>query len=78
MIFSEINGRAQVDLIDIIQSQVDWAEYRFIMFYQDHVTKLIQITALKTKRAEEVAKHNIMDIFCIFGGLVLQMCDSDI
>jgi len=39
MIFSEMNSRAQVDLIDM-QSQVD-GEYRFIMVYQDHVIKFV-------------------------------------
>jgi len=70
MIFSEMNSRAQVDLIDM-QSQAD-GEYRFIMVYLDHVTKFVQIRASKTKRAEEVAKH-IIDIFCIFSApMILQ------
>lgn len=73
MIFSEMNSRAQVDLIDM-QSQAD-GEYRFIMVYQDHVTKFVQIRALKTKRAEEVAKHTI-DIFCIFGAPMILQSDN--
>lgn len=73
MIFSEMNSRAQVDLIDM-QSQAD-GEYRFIMVYQDHVTKFVQIRALKTKRAEEVAKH-IIDIFCIFGAPIILQSDN--
>jgi len=59
-----MNSRCQVDLIDI-QSQAD-GEFRFIMIYQDHLTKFIQLRALKSKTAEEVA-NNILDIFCIFG-----------
>lgn len=73
MIFSEMNSRTQVDLIDM-QSQAD-GEYRFIMVYQDHVTKFVQIKALKTKRAEEVAKH-IIDIFCIFGAPMILQSDN--
>lgn len=34
-------------------------EYRFIMVYKDHLTKFVQIRALKTKRDEKVAKHII-------------------
>jgi len=57
-----------------MQSQAD-GEYRFIMVYQDHVTKFVQIRALKTKRAEEVAKH--IDIFCIFGApIILQSANG--
>jgi len=57
-----------------MQSQAD-GEYRFIMVYQDHVTKFVQIRALKTKRAEEVAKH-IIDIFCIFGAPIILQSDN--
>lgn len=74
MIFSEMNSRTQVDLIDM-QSQAD-GEYRFIMVYQDHVTKFVQIRALKTKRAEEVTKHNIIYIFCIFGAPMILQSDN--
>jgi len=46
------------------------------MVYQDHVTKFVQIRALKTKRVEEVAKH-IIDIFCIFGApIILQSANG--
>lgn len=64
MVFSEMNSRCQVDLIDM-QSQGD-GEFQFIILYQDHLTKFVQLRPLKTKRAEEVAKH-LIDIFCIFG-----------
>jgi transposase InsO family protein len=39
--------------------------YRFILNYQDHLTKFTILKPLKTKTAEEVA-YNVMDIFCIF------------
>ncbi|GBM66482.1 hypothetical protein AVEN_129268-1 [Araneus ventricosus] len=45
-----------VDLIDL-QSQPD-GEYKFIIVYQDHLTKFV---ILMSKRAEEVA-FNLMDI----------------
>lgn len=52
-------------------------EYRFIMVYQDHVTKFVQIKALKTKRIKEVVKH-IIDIFCIIGVPMLLQYDIGI
>jgi len=68
IIHSEMNSRCQVDLIDM-QSQAD-GEFRFIMVYQDHLTKCVQLRAFKSKPAEEVAT-NILDIFCIFGAPVI-------
>ena len=61
---SAMNSRCQVDLIDM-QSQPD-GDYKWIMVYQDHLTKFIVIQAQKTKRAEEVA-CNVVDIFCLLG-----------
>jgi len=40
------------------------------MVYQGHLTKFVQLRALKSKTAEEVAT-NILDIFCIFGAPVI-------
>lgn len=57
-----------------MQSQAD-GEYRFIMVYQDHVTKFVQIRTLKTKRAEEVAIP-IIDIFCIFCAPMILQSDN--
>ncbi|GFO32290.1 integrase core domain protein [Plakobranchus ocellatus] len=48
--YSELS---QVDLIDF-QSHPD-GEYKFIMAYQDHLTKFVFLRALKTKLAEEEA-----------------------
>lgn len=73
LVFSEINSRCQVDIIDM-QSQCD-GEFRFIMVYQDNLTKFVQLRPLKTKDAEEVAKH-LMDIFCIFGAPMILQSDS--
>ncbi|CAK9816188.1 KRAB-A domain-containing protein 2 [Anthophora plagiata] len=64
MVSSELNSRCQVDLIDL-QSNRN-GEYKFIMVYQDHLTKFVQLRPLKTKRAEEVA-HHVLSIFLTFG-----------
>ena len=48
-----------------MQSEPD-GDYRFIMNYQDHLTKFTILRPFKSKNAEEVA-YQLMDIFCIFG-----------
>lgn len=64
IIHTEMNSRCQVDLIDM-QANPD-NNYKFIMVYQDHLTKFVILRPLKFKRAEEVA-YNLLDIFTLFG-----------
>lgn len=52
---NEFNSRCQVDLIDM-QTQAD-NDSKFIMVYQDHLTKFVILRPLKTKRAEEVTYY---------------------
>jgi hypothetical protein len=59
-----MTSRCQVDLTDM-QSQADH-EFKFIMVYQDHLTKSVLLRALQSKRAEEFAYH-LTDIFLTFG-----------
>ncbi|XP_053309752.1 KRAB-A domain-containing protein 2-like [Spea bombifrons] len=73
MVSSELNSRCQVDLIDL-QSNSD-GEYKFIMVYQDHLTKFVQLRPLKTKRAEEVA-HHVLSIFLTFGAPAILQSDN--
>ncbi|KAM4707160.1 baculoviral IAP repeat-containing protein 1-like [Discoglossus pictus] len=73
MVSSELNSRCQVDLIDL-QSYRD-GEYQFIMVYQDHLTKFVQLRPLKTKRAEEVAYH-VLSIFLTFGAPAILQSDN--
>lgn len=73
MISTGFNKRGQIDLIDM-QTEPD-GPYKFIMNYQDHLTKFVFLRALKTKRAEEVA-YNLMDIFCITGAPCLLHSDN--
>ena len=54
------NSRFQVDLIDM-QSEPG-GYYRFVMNYQDHLTKFAILHPLKSKVAEELACQ-LMDIF---------------
>ncbi|XP_023288360.1 KRAB-A domain-containing protein 2 [Orussus abietinus] len=73
MVSSELNSRCQVDLIDL-QSNRD-GEYKFIMVYQDHLTKFVQLRPLKTKSAEEVARH-VLSIFLTFGAPAILQSDN--
>lgn len=73
ILHSKFNSRAQVDLIDM-QSQ-SYNDYRFIMVYQDHVTKCVLLKALKTKRAEEIA-FNLLEIYTTFGAPLILHSDN--
>ena len=64
MIFSEMNSRAQVDQTDM-QSQSD-RDLKWILVYQDHLTKCVQLLPVTSKRAPEIA-YQLLDIFSIFG-----------
>ena len=63
MIFSEMNSRAQEDLIDM-QSQPD-GDLIWILVYQDYLTKFVQLRPATSKRAPEIVYH-LLDIFTIF------------
>lgn len=73
ILHSEMNSTCQVDLIDY-QSQPD-GKYKFVMVYQDHLTKFVLLRPLTSKRAEEVAYH-LTDIFLIFGGPCILQSDN--
>jgi len=68
-----MNSRCQVDLIDM-QVQPD-GNYRFILVYQDHLTKYVLLKPLAHKRAEEVA-YILLDIFTTFGALCILQSDN--
>ena len=55
IISKSFNCRGQVDLIDM-QSQPD-GDFKWIMHYQDHLTKFSYLRALLSKKAVEVAKE---------------------
>ena len=64
VIFSDTNSLAQVDLIDM-QSQPD-GDFKWILVYQDHLTKLVQLCPVTPKRAPEIT-YQLLGIFSIFG-----------
>lgn len=73
ILHSAYNSRAQLDLIDMQSQSVN--DFRFIMNYQDHLTKFVVLKPLKTKRAEEVA-HNLLDIYTTFGAPAILHSDN--
>lgn len=73
IISSEMNSRCQIDLIDM-QAQSD-GEYKFILVYQDHLTKYVLLRPLKHKRAENVA-YVLLDIFTTFGAPSILQSDN--
>ena len=73
MLFKDMNSRCQIDLIDM-QSQPD-GEFKWILLYQDHLTKFVQIRPTKSKRVTEIALI-LFKIFCIFGTLSVLQSDN--
>lgn len=73
MLFREVNSRGQVDLIDM-QTCLD-GNFKYILNYQDHLSKYLVLRPLQTKRAEEVA-YCLIDIFCILGAPSVLQSDN--
>jgi hypothetical protein len=64
ILHSAFNSRAQINLID--KQSRNYNNYRYIMNYQNHLTKFVILKPLKTKRSEKIAL-NLIDIYTIFG-----------
>lgn len=73
ILHSEMKSKCQVDLIDF-QTQSD-GNFKFIMVYQDHLTKFVLLRALQSKRATEVAYH-LNDIFLTIGAPCILQSDN--
>lgn len=63
----------QIDLIDL-QTMPD-GQNKFILHYQDHLTKFDLLRSITSKRAEEVA-HHLLQIFVDFGALIILQPDN--
>lgn len=64
ILHNELNSCCQIDLIDM-QTNPDRG-MKFILLYQDHLTKFVLLKPLHCKTADEVA-HHLLDIFSTFG-----------
>uniref|UniRef100_A0A8C6CHE6 KRAB-A domain containing 2 n=2 Tax=Monodon monoceros TaxID=40151 RepID=A0A8C6CHE6_MONMO len=73
MPFKDIDSRCQVEILDM-QSNAD-GEFKFILYYQDHLTKFIILRPLKAKQAHEVVAV-LLDIFTILGTPTMLESDS--
>ncbi|VEN35518.1 unnamed protein product, partial [Callosobruchus maculatus] len=73
IISTNFNSRGQVDLMDF-QSCPD-NEYRWLLNYQDHLTKFLFLRPLKTKTANEVA-NELLKIFLEIGAPSILQSDS--
>ena len=70
---NEFSSRAQIDLIDM-QSMAQ-NSFKWILVYQDHLTKFVILRALTSKRAAEVA-HHLLDIFLLIGAPAILQSDN--
>jgi hypothetical protein len=69
----EFSARGQVDLIDM--QSLPHGSVKWIIVYQDHLTKFVVIRPLTSKRAAEVA-YQLMDIFLLFGAPHILQSDN--
>ena len=69
----EFSARGQVDLIDM--QSLSHGSFKWIMVYQDHLTKFVVIRPLTSKRAAEIA-YQLMDIFLLFGAPYILQSDN--
>ena len=73
LIFEELNSRCQVDLIDY--QTCPSGTYKWLLNYQDHLTKFVVLKPLKSKTSEEVA-YNLLDIFTLIGAPSILQSDN--
>jgi hypothetical protein len=69
----DYGSRGQVDLVDM-QSMPN-GQYKWIMVYQDHLTKFCVLRPLTSKRAAEVA-YQLVDIFLLLGAPQILQSDN--
>ncbi|XP_068209297.1 KRAB-A domain-containing protein 2-like [Palaemon carinicauda] len=70
---TEFSSRGQVDLIDM--QSMSYRTFKWIMVYQDHLTKFCVLRPLTSKRAAEVA-FQLADIFLLLGAPVILQSDN--
>ena len=73
IVSKEFNSRGQMDLIDM--QSLSYDDHRYIMVYQDHMTKFVVLWPLKSKRETDVAMQ-ILDIFHLFGAPNILQSDN--
>ena len=66
--------RGQVDLVDM--QSMCYNGYRWIMVYQDHLTKFCVLRAVKSKRSVEIGSQ-LLDIFLLFGAPAILQSNNE-
>ena len=74
IISSNFGERGQLDLIDLSMSCTEDG-YKYILNYQDHLTKFVMLKPLKSKKSSEVNKV-LLDIFTTLGAPEILQCDN--
>src|ERR1051325_7827966 len=69
----EYDSRGRFDLVDM-QSMPN-GQYKWILVYQDHLTKFCVFRPLSSKRASEVA-YQLLDIFLLLGAPQILQSDN--
>ncbi|KAK7116507.1 hypothetical protein V1264_002174 [Littorina saxatilis] len=69
----DFSCRGQVDLVDM--QSMSCNGYKWIMVYQDHLTKFCVLRAIRSKRPTEVASQ-LLDIFLLLGAPVILQSDN--
>ncbi|XP_044269708.1 KRAB-A domain-containing protein 2-like [Tribolium madens] len=73
IVSKEFCSRGQIDLIDYQSCQDN--DYKWLLNYQDHLTKFICLRPLKSKQAAEVASE-LVKIFLEFGAPAILQSDN--
>ena len=73
LLSKDFNSRGRVDLVDM-QSTRD-GDFKFILHYQDHLTKFAVLRPLTSKLAAEVG-FQLLDIFLLFGAPHILQSDN--
>ena len=66
IISSAFGERAQIDLIDLSSFPSTRSNYRYVLTYQDHLTKFVQLRPLISKTASVVTER-LLEIFTCLG-----------
>ena len=73
MIIENFNDRGQVDMIDF--QSLPHRNFKYVMHYQDYLSKNSILRPLTTKRVSEVACH-LLQIFIDFGAPAILQSDN--
>ena len=74
IVSSKFGERGQIDLIDLSMNPTPDG-YKYILNYQDHLTKFVILKPLKSKKSSDV-NDSLLDIFTTIGVPQILQCDN--